>query len=135
MLYAGICLLCKLVKNPDQFDIMITPNLYGSIVSHIVAGISTGVGMTAGASIGKNYAMFSQGLNHSGMSLAGKNICNPMAIITSSIMMLRYLDLPYYADSIASSLDKVIEEGKFRTKDIGGNSLTSEVTEEIIKYI
>jgi isocitrate dehydrogenase (NAD+) len=120
------------VKNPSQFDVMVAPNLYGTIISHISAGITGGVGMTPGACIGSEYALFSQGLPHSGMSIAGKNVVNPTSIIISSIMMLRYLGLPIFADKISSSMYKVLTEGKVRTIDIGGTASTTDYTKEII---
>ena len=114
----------QLVKNPSQFDVMVAPNLYGTIISHIAAGITGGVGMTPGASIGNKFALFSQGMPHSGMSLAGKNQANPTSILLSSVMMLRYLGLPMFADQIAFAVIKKIEEGKVRTSDIGGTNST-----------
>ena len=94
----------QLVKNPSQFDVMVAPNLYGTIISHIAAGITGGVGMTPGACIGNNYALFSQGMPHSGMNLAGKGIANPTSILLSSVMMLRYMDLPMFADKISDAI-------------------------------
>lgn len=88
----------QLVKNPGQFDVMVAPNLYGTIISHICAGITGGVGMTPGACVGTEHALFSQGMPHSGLSLAGRNIANPTSILLSSAMMLRYLGLPMFAD-------------------------------------
>lgn len=122
----------QLVKNPGQFDVMVAPNLYGSIISHIAAGITGGVGMTPGACIGNNYALFSQGMPHSGMKLAGKNIANPTSILLSSVMMLRYLGLPLFADKIANAISTTLDEGKVRTVDIGGTNSTKEYTREVI---
>lgn len=110
----------QLVKNPSQFDVMVAPNLYGTIISHIAAGITSGVGMIPGASIGNEFALFSQGMPHSGMTLAGKNQANPTSILLSSVMMLRYLGLPMFADKISKSINKTLEENKIRTPDIGG---------------
>lgn len=104
---------------------MVAPNLYGTILSHICAGITGGVGMTPGACIGNDYALFSQGMPHSGMGIAGKNVANPTSMLLSSVMMLRYLGLPRFADQISTALNKVLVEGQVRTKDIGGNSTTS----------
>jgi isocitrate dehydrogenase (NAD+) len=98
-------------------------------------GITGGVGMTPGASIGNNYALFSQGMPHSGMSLAGRNEANPTSILLSSVMMLRYLGLPMFADKIAFALNKVLLEGKVRTLDIGGHNTTTQFTEEIIHQL
>lgn len=71
----------------------------------LILGISGGVGMTPGACIGNEFALFSQGMPHSGMSIAGKNQANPTSILLSSIMMLRYLGLPRFADQISAALN------------------------------
>ena len=122
----------QLVKSPSQFDVMVAPNLYGTIISHIAAGtiwiyvgITGGVGMTPGACIGNNYALFSQGMPHSGMSLAGKNLANPTSILLSSVMMLRYLGLPLFANKISKAVAKTLASGKVKTIDIGGSNTTS----------
>lgn len=125
----------QLVKNPSQFDVMVAPNLYGSIISHIAAGITGGVGMTPGACIGQNHALFSQGMPHTGLTLAGKDQANPASILISSVMMLRYLGFPRFADQISSAINEVLEERKVRTKDIGGTSSTSEFTKAIIHHL
>lgn len=125
----------QLVKNPSQFDVMVAPNLYGTILSHICAGITGGVGMTPGACIGKDYAMFSQGMPHSGMSIAGKNIANPTSMLLSSIMMLRYLGLPHFADQVSYALNEVLTEGTVMTKDVGGTATTSDFTEAVVRHL
>jgi len=125
----------QMVRNPSQFDVMVLPNLYGSIVSNISAGITGGVGMTPGAAIGHRHVLFTQGLRHSGMDIAGKNEANPSAILFGSIMMLRHLGLPNFADRIANAVNKTLEEGKVRTKDIGGTATTDEYTYEVIKNL
>jgi isocitrate dehydrogenase (NAD+) len=125
----------QLVKNPSQFDVMVAPNLYGTILSHICAGITGGVGMTPGACVGNDYALFSQGMPHSGMTIAGKNIANPTSMLLSSIMMLRYLGLPRFADQISYAVNKVITEDKTKTRDIGGNASTSDFTEAVIRHL
>lgn len=122
----------QLVKNPSQFDVMVAPNLYGTIISHIAAGITSGVGMIPGASIGNEFALFSQGMPHSGMNLAGKNQANPTSILLSSVMMLRYLGLPMFADKISKSINKTLEENQIRTPDIGGYNSTVDFTNEVI---
>jgi isocitrate dehydrogenase (NAD+) len=98
----------QLVKSPQQFDVMVLPNLYGSIVQNVIAGITGGVGMAAGASIGKNYLLFSQGCRHTGNDIAGKNIVNPSAILISSVTMLRHLGLPNFADKISDAVNQTI---------------------------
>ena len=125
----------QLVKNPSQFDVMVAPNLYGTIISHIAAGITGGVGMTPGACIGNNYALFSQGMPHSGMKIAGKGIANPTSILLSSVMMLRYLGLPMFADKISNAITITLAESRIRTPDIGGSNTTVEFTKEVIHIL
>lgn len=81
--------------------------------------------MTPGACIGNNYALFSQGMPHSGMSLAGKNLANPTSILLSSVMMLRYLGLSMFANKVSKSVAKTLRDAKVRTPDIGGTNTTS----------
>lgn len=88
--------------------------------------------MTPGACIGNNYALFSQGMPHSGMNIAGKNIANPTSILLSSVMMLRYLGLSMFANKISKSITKTLDDGKVRTVDIGGSNTTTEFTKEVI---
>ncbi|CAD8092539.1 unnamed protein product [Paramecium sonneborni] len=125
----------QLVKNPTQFDVMVMPNLYGSIVQNVVAGITGGVGMAAGASIGKNHALFSQGCRHTGRDIAGQNIVNPSALLVSSSLLLRHLGLPNFADQICSAVQETIQNKNFKTKDIGGKASTEQFTKEVIKCL
>ena len=81
--------------------------------------------MTPGACIGNNYALFSQGMPHSGLSISGKNIANPTSILLSSIMMLRYLGLPMFANKISKAVSKTLQAGKVKTADIGGHNTTT----------
>mgnify|MGYP003510960644 CR=1 FL=1 len=81
--------------------------------------------MTPGAFIGKDYALFSRALPRTGIRIAGKNVVNPTAMILSSTMMLRYLNLPLFADAIGDALKKVLNEGAVRTSDIGGTASTT----------
>ncbi len=88
--------------------------------------------MTPGSCIGNEFALFSQGMPHSGMNIAGKNIANPTSILISSVMMLRYLGLPRFADQISNAINEVITSGLIKTRDIGGVNSTSEFTNAII---
>jgi len=92
--------MMQLVSKPQQFDVMVTPNFYGSLVSNTVAGIIGSAGIVPGASVGATGAMFEQGARHVGLDIAGKNVVNPISILLSSVMMLRYLRLPNHADRI-----------------------------------
>lgn len=99
------------------------------------SGITGGVGMTPGACIGKDHALFSQGMPHSGMTIAGKNIANPTSMLLSSVLMLRYLGLPRFADQISNAVNEVLEEGNNKTRDIGGVTSTSDFTKAVIHHL
>ena len=125
----------QLVSKPQQFDIMVMPNLYGSIVSSIGAGLIGGAGVCAGASIGDEYLLFDQGLRNSGMDIAGKNIANPTALIVSSVNMLKSMYLPRFADLIHNALFNVYDEAKYLTSDVGGKCSTSDFTSRLCEEI
>ena len=125
----------QLVSKPQQFDVMVMPNLYGSIVSSIGAGLIGGAGVSAGASIGNEFLLFDQGLRNSGSDIAGKNKANPTALILSSVNMLKSMYLPRFADVIHSALNNVYEEAKYLTADVGGKSSTADFTKRLCEEI
>jgi isocitrate dehydrogenase (NAD+) len=83
---------------------MVTPNFYGSLVSNAVSGLMGGPGVAPGVSLGANGALFEQGARHVGMDIAGKDVANPSAIIFASVMMLRYLKMPNFANRLESAI-------------------------------
>ncbi|ODV62551.1 isocitrate dehydrogenase [Ascoidea rubescens DSM 1968] len=123
------------VSKPQQFDVLVTPNLYGSILSNIGAGLVGGPGLIPGANFGREHAVFEPGCRHVGLSLKGKHIANPTAMILSATMMLKHIGLDEHADRISKATYKVISDGKVRTHDIGGNSTTEEFTAEILRKL
>ena len=124
----------NLVINPQKYDVMVMPNLYGDIISDLCSGLVGGLGMIPGANIGKDYAVF-EAVHGSAPDIAGKNIANPTAIIQSSVMMLRYIGDQQAAQKIEDALVKVFEKGENLTCDLGGSATTDEFTNEILKYI
>ena len=124
----------NLVLNPQNYDVMVMPNLYGDILSDLCAGLVGGLGIIPGANIGKEYAVF-EAVHGSAPQIANQNIANPTAIIQSSVMMLRYLGEQEAAAKIENALVKVFEKGENLTGDLGGNATTDEFTNEILKYI
>ncbi|KAG7666094.1 IDH1 [[Candida] subhashii] len=123
------------VARPQQFDVLVTPNLYGSILSNIGAALIGGPGLVPGANFGREYAVFEPGCRHVGLDIQGKNSANPTAMILSACMMLRHLGLNEPADKISQATYDVIADGKVRTKDIGGSSSTTEFTDAIISKL
>lgn len=124
----------NLVLNPENYDVMVMPNLYGDILSDLCSGLVGGLGIIPGANIGKDCAVF-EAVHGSAPQIAGKNIANPTAIIQSAVMMLRYLGKYKCANKIESALEQVFLKGEKLTVDLGGNASTDEFTEEIIKYL
>lgn len=124
----------NLVINPEKYDVMVMPNLYGDILSDLCSGLVGGLGIIPGANIGKDYAVF-EAVHGSAPQIANQNIANPTAIIQSAIMMLKYLGEVEYAKKIEFGLEQVFLKGEKLTVDLGGNASTDEFTEEIIKYL
>ncbi|GMR48044.1 hypothetical protein PMAYCL1PPCAC_18239, partial [Pristionchus mayeri] len=102
----------QLVKRPQQFDIMLMPNLYGNIISNIACGLVGGPGLVSGMNFGEHYAVFETGTRNTGSSLAGKDKANPTSFIRASVDMLRYLGYTNYADIISDSLFRVSGRGQ-----------------------
>lgn len=124
----------NLVIRPEEFDVMVMPNLYGDILSDLASGLVGGLGMIPSANIGEDYAVF-EAVHGSAPEIAGKNIANPTAIIQSAVMMLRYIGETKAADRIEESLREVFREGRIITADLGGNSSTSDFADEICKKL
>lgn len=120
------------VAHPEQFDVLVTPNLYGSILSNIGAALIGGPGLVPGANFGREYAVFEPGCRHVGLDIKGQNTANPTAMILSATMMLRHLGLNEEADKISKATYDVIADGSIRTRDIGGSSSTTEFTDAIL---
>lgn len=125
----------NLALTPQTFDIMLLPNLYGSIIGSIVAGLVGGAGIAPGANIGRKYAIFEQGARHAAKDISSHGIANPTAFVLSSVMMLRHLGLPFFAEQIQNAVFKTLEDQKVRTPDIGGHHSTKEFTNEIINNL
>jgi len=121
----------QLVMRPEQFDIMLLENLYGDIVSDLCAGLIGGLGLVPGANIGERGAVF-EAVHGSAPDIAGQGVANPTAVLQSGILMLRHLGEREAADKIESSMFAVFEEGKVRTRDIGGDAKTDDFANAII---
>lgn len=124
----------NLVLNPENYDVMVMPNLYGDILSDLGAGLVGGLGIIPSANIGKDCAIF-EAVHGSAPQIAGQNKANPTALIQSSVMMLRYLGEYENAQKIETALEKVFLEGNKLTVDLGGVASTMEFTDEVCKYI
>ena len=119
-----------LITNPHIFDVIVTTNLFGDILSDEGAGLVGGLGLSPSANIGDNHALF-EPVHGSAPDIAGKGIANPSAMILSSIMMLNYLKEYDTAIEVENALKEVLIQGKALTPDLGGKVSTMEMAEEI----
>lgn len=124
----------KLVMKPEDYDVMVMPNLYGDILSDLAAGLVGGLGMIPGANIGDYGAVF-EPAHGSAPDIAGQGKSNPTAAILSGVMLLKYINENEAAKKIENAVEKVLEEGKMLTPDLGGNASTLDYTREIISNI
>ena len=123
----------KLVQTPQDYEVLVMPNLYGDILSDLAAGLVGGLGVVPGVNIGDREVVFEP--VHGSAPELSSNIANPTATILSGIMMLRYLGEREAADRVEKAVEKVLGERKKTTKDLGGNAGTLEYTEEIINAL
>src|SRR3954467_2522536 len=128
----AVCM--QLVMYPEQFDVLVLPNLYGDIVSDLCAGLVGGLGVVGSANLGTEIGVF-EAVHGSAPDIAGKGLANPMALLGSAVLMLRHINEDSVADRVAKALGDVLSEGKVRTRDLGGQSSTSEFTEAICRKL
>ncbi len=124
----------QLVMNPHQFDIIVTTNLFGDILSDLCAGLVGGLGMAPGANIGDDCAIF-EAVHGSAPDIAGKNLANPTSVILASIQMLEYLNMSDKAELIRAALKDAIEKGDRTTRDLGGEHGTTDFTQAILERL
>ncbi|KAF4078215.1 hypothetical protein AMELA_G00196780 [Ameiurus melas] len=125
----------QLVSKPQQFDVMVMPNLYGNVVSNVCAGLVGGPGLVPGANYGKDYAVFETATRNTGKSIANKNIANPTATLLASCLMLDHLKLHDYARIIRKAVLTTLSETQLHTADLGGQGTTSEVVQAIMQEV
>jgi len=123
----------QLVTNPERFKVIVTMNLYGDILSDLVAGLVGGLGVAPGANIGDDIAIF-EAVHGSAPDIAGQNKANPLALLLSSLEMLKYLNLNDFAQKIENAILKTLESD-CKTGDLGGNATTTEFTKKIIENL
>ncbi len=124
----------QLVMNPAQFDVILTTNLFGDIISDLCAGLVGGLGMAPGANIGKDCAIF-EAVHGSAPDIAGKNIANPSSMILAAVQMLQYLGLFEKADNVLAALRDTIKCGDRTTRDLGGTHGTTEFTQAVLSRL
>jgi isocitrate dehydrogenase (NAD+) len=124
----------KLVLNPYQFDVIVTTNLFGDILSDLVAGLVGGLGMAPGANIGADAAIF-EAVHGSAPDIAGKGIANPTALLLAAAMMLDHVKLHDKAQRVRRAIDETLNIDNVRTGDLGGKASTAEFTAALVKRV
>ncbi|MFV0314925.1 MAG: isocitrate/isopropylmalate dehydrogenase family protein [Anaerotignum sp.] len=124
----------RLVMHPEEYDVLVCPNLYGDIVSDLCAGLVGGLGLTPSANIGVDGAIF-EPIHGSAPDIAGQHKINPTAAILSASLMLAHLGEAAAATKIEKAVEKVIGEGKILTADMGGSASTEEFADAIISAL
>ena len=124
----------QLVMHPEQFDVLMLPNLYGDIVSDLCAGLVGGLGVVGAANLGSEMAVF-EAVHGSAPDIAGKNLANPTALLLSAVMMLRHIDEGAAADRVMAALGEVLTATKVRTRDLGGTASTLEFADAVARAL
>jgi isocitrate dehydrogenase (NAD+) len=120
----------QMVMDPQQFDMLLLPNLYGDVMSDLAAGLVGGLGVVPSANIGDECAMF-EAVHGTAPDIAGKGFANPTALLLSSILMLDHLGERTAAERIQNALEKVYREAKHTTRDVGGKAGTEEFADAV----
>jgi isocitrate dehydrogenase (NAD+) len=121
----------NLVLNPERFDVIVTTNLFGDILSDQISGLVGGLGLAPGANIGLHGAIF-EAVHGTAPDIAGKGVANPGALILAGCMLLEHLGHGERAVRVRAALEGVIREGKTVTRDLGGSATTDDFTDAII---
>lgn len=124
----------QLVTKPEKFDVIVTTNLFGDILSDLTAGLVGGLGVAAGANIGEGIAVF-EAVHGSAPDIAGKGIANPTAILKSAVMMLHYMGESQLATRLEATINFTLQNRNQRTADLGGKARTMEFAENIIRNL
>jgi isocitrate dehydrogenase (NAD+) len=122
----------QLVMNPYQYDILLTENLYGDILSDLCSAFVGGLGLVPGANLGTECAIF-EAVHGSAPDIAGKDMANPTALLQSAVLMLHHIDEPSTAERVQAGLEQVYREGKTLTKDVGGTSGTRAFADAVLQ--
>ncbi|MGV0005842.1 MAG: isocitrate/isopropylmalate dehydrogenase family protein, partial [Candidatus Porifericomitaceae bacterium WSBS_2022_MAG_OTU9] len=123
----------QLILNPNQFDVIVTTNMFGDILSEEIAGLVGGLGLAASSNIGKDTALF-EAIHGSAPDIAGKGIANPTGLMLSAAMMLDYLGKQNEANHLRNAISSTMLDG-IRTIDLGGSAGTKQFTSEVVRRI
>jgi isocitrate dehydrogenase (NAD+) len=121
----------QLVRDPSRFDVIVTTNLFGDILSDLTAGLVGGLGLVAGANIGESAAIF-EAVHGTAPDIAGKGIANPTAVMLAGAMLLDHMGQRDRAQRLEAAIRRAIAEGKDLTPDVGGSGTTRTYTDRVI---
>ena len=124
----------QLVLNPWQFDVIVTTNLFGDILSDEIAGLVGGLGMAPGANIGDDAAIF-EAVHGSAPDIAGKGIANPLALLLAAAMMLDHVGHATTARRVRTAIDETLHDDNVRTGDLGGKASTQDMTAALVRRL
>jgi isocitrate dehydrogenase (NAD+) len=124
----------QLVLDPWQFDVIVTTNLFGDILSDLMAGLVGGLGLAPGANISESAAMF-EAVHGSAPDIAGKGIANPVSLLLSAGLMLEHVGRREGAQRLRAAIDRAINQDNTRTRDLGGSASTREFAEAIARRL
>ena len=124
----------QLVMHPEQFDVLVLPNLYGDIVSDLCAGLVGGLGVVGAANLGIDIGVF-EAVHGSAPDIAGQQVANPTALLLSAVMMLRHIDEGAAAERIMQALGTVLTAKAVRTRDLGGTASTLEFADAVCQQL
>src|SRR3954469_2800106 len=124
----------QLVKNPAQFDVIVTTNLFGDILSDLTSGLIGGLGLTAGANIGKDAAIF-EAVHGTAPDIAGKGVANPTAVMLAGVMLLEHIGERTAADRLVTAVREAIASKEAVTPDLGGSATTRMFTSAVLKRL
>ncbi len=124
----------KLVLDPTQFDVMVTTNMFGDILSDEIAGLVGGLGLTAGANVGTSAALF-EAVHGSAPDIAGKGIANPAALMFAAVMMLEHIGQGEVAERVRGGVEAALRDPETRTRDLGGRAGTREFADAVVRRL
>ncbi len=124
----------QLVRNPYDFDVLVMENMFGDILSDLMAGLVGGLGMAPAGNIGQDVAMF-EAVHGSAPDLTGLGAANPTALMLAAAMMLDHVDQPESAGRIREAVVRTLADPKLRTRDVGGTASTSEFTAGVVRNL
>jgi isocitrate dehydrogenase (NAD+) len=122
----------QLVMNPYQYDILLTENLYGDILSDLCSAFVGGLGLVPGANLGTECAIF-EAVHGSAPDIAGKDMANPTALLQSAVLMLHHINEGATAERVQAGIEQVYREGKTLTRDVGGTSGTKAFSDAVLQ--